>query len=260
MAQRISRAKAAIADAGGGFPPIGADERERRHTAVLQVLYLMFNEGHAQSSGPALLDVDLCDEAIRLTRLLHAEAADHPETAGLLALLLLTDARRASRTGPAGELVPLQDQDRSRWNQGAIAEGRALLERTLPGGAVGVFQVQAAIAALHAEAATFAATDWPQILALYDVLLRLHDSLVVALNRAVAVAMVHGPAVALELVERLAQEPGLARGHRLDAVRAHLHAMLGDTAAARRLFLAAAQRAGNLAERAWLAGQAARLA
>lgn len=260
MAQRISRAKATIAAAGGGMPPVDAGDRARRHDAVLQVLYLMFQEGHAQSSGAALVDVELCDEAIRLVRLVHAEAPEHAETAGLLALLLLTDARRAARTGPAGELIPLQEQDRGRWDRASIAEGRELLTRTLRRGAVGSFQVQAAIAALHAEAPDFAATDWPQILALYDLLLRLHDSPVVALNRAVAVAMVHGPAAALALLPRLAQDPGLARGHRLLAVRAHLHEMQGDRAAAAADFLAAAARTRNLAERAWLAGKAARLA
>ena len=260
MAQRISRAKAAIAEAGGGFPPVDAADRARRHDAVLTVLYLMFNEGHARSSGETLIDLDLCDEAIRLARLAHAQAPTHAETAGLLALLLLTDARRAARTGPAGELVALPEQDRKRWDRARIAEGKDLLERTLRRGSIGAFQIQAAIAALHAEAADFAATDWPQILALYDLLLRLHDSAVVRLNRVVAVAMVHGPAAALALLSDLERDPGLARGHRVLAVRAHLHAKLGDRATARAQFLRAAERTGNLAERAWLLAQAAALA
>ena len=259
MAQRISRAKATIADAGGGFPPSDVADRSRRHAAVLQVLYLMFNEGHVASSGQTLGDVDLCDEAIRLARLAQAQAPEHVETAGLLALLLLTDARRAARTGPAGELIPLDEQDRSRWDRARIAEGRALLTGTLRRGAVGPFQVQAAIAALHGEAADFAATDWRQILALYDLLLRMHDSPGVALNRVVAVAMVHGPAAAQALLPALAQDPGLARGHRLLALQAHRHAMRGDHGAAAAAFRAAAARSSNLAERAWLFGKAARL-
>ncbi|MBL8754455.1 MAG: RNA polymerase sigma factor [Planctomycetes bacterium] len=260
MAQRISRAKAAIADAGGGFSPVDAAERLRRHDAVLQVLYLMFNEGHAQTAEAGLLDVDLCDEAIRLARLVHAEVLDHAETAGLLALLLLTDARREARTGPRGELIALDEQDRSRWNRARISEGQELLERTLQPDGVGPFQVQAAIAALHAEAPTFAATDWPQILSLYDVLLQLQPSPVVALNRVVAVAMVHGPAAAMPLVAELARDPGLARGHRVLAVAAHLHERLGDRAMARDRYLAAAERTDNLAERTWLRARAARLA
>lgn len=259
MAQRISRAKAAIAAAGGGFPPGDAADRARRHTAVLHVVYLMFNEGHAQSDGAALVDLDLCDEAIRLARLVHAEAPGHAETAGLLALLLLTDARRAARTGPAGELIPLHEQDRSRWDRARIAEGEDLLMRTLQRPTLGVFQAQAAIAAVHAAATDFAATDWPQILAIYDLLMALHDSPVVALNRAVAVAMVHGPAAAQALLPALARDPALARGHRLLALQAHLHEMRGDREAAAADFLAAAARATNLAERAWLAGKAARL-
>lgn len=259
MAQRISRAKTAIAAAGGGFPPVAEAERSRRLGAVLQVVYLMFNEGYVRSAGDALLDVDLSGEAVRLARLVHAQAPDHAEAGGLLALLLLTDARRAARTGPAGELIPLHEQDRSRWERALIVEGQNLLTTTLARGAVGPFQVQAAIAALHDEARDFAATDWRQILALYDLLLRIHDSAVVALNRVVAVAMVHGPRAALELLPALEQDRGLGLGHRLDALRGHLHEMLGDRANARRHFLAAAQRADNLAERAWLFGKVARL-
>jgi RNA polymerase sigma factor (sigma-70 family) len=260
MAQRIGRAKTAIAEAGGGFPPASAAERERRHAAVLHVLYLMFNEGYASSAGPQLVRADLSAEAIRLARLAHEQAPEHAETAGLLALLLLTDARRAARTGPAGELIPLQEQDRSRWDHARITEGTALLERTLQTGAVGSYQLQAVIAALHDAAADFAATDWPQILALYELLRRLSDNPVVMLNRAVAVAMVHGPAAGLAACQALEGDGRLARGHRLDAVRGHLFEMLGDRASAVRHFRAAATRTGNLAERAWLAGKAAKLA
>lgn len=259
MAQRISRAKASIAAAGGGFPPADGEERARRLGAVLQVIYLIFNEGYVRSEGESLVGFDFCNEAIRLARNIHTQAPDHSEAAGLLALLLLTDARRPARMGPAGELIPLQEQDRSRWDRALIAEGQEILARTLRRGAIGSFQVQAAIAALHDEAPDVASTDWRQILALYDLLQRIHNSPVVAQNRAVAVAMVHGPAAALDLLEGLEREPGLARGHRLDAMRAHFCEMLGDRAAARRHFLAAADRAENLAERAWLLAKASRL-
>jgi RNA polymerase sigma factor (sigma-70 family) len=260
MAQRISRAKAAIAEAGGGFPPVDEADRSRRHGAVLHVLYLMFNEGYTSSAGTQLLRIDLSAEAIRLARLVHELAPGDAETAGLLALLLLTDARRLARTGPGGELIPLHEQDRSRWDRALIREGQALLDATLQPESVGSYQVQAAIAALHDGAVDFAATDWPQILALYGVLKELNDNPVVALNRAVAVAMVHGAEAGLAAVAALDGDPRLERSHRLDALRGHLFEMLGEKEPAVRHYRAAAERAANLAEKAWLAAKAAKLA
>ncbi len=260
MAQRISRAKQTIQAAGGAFALPGVAERERRVGAVLHVLYLIFQEGHAASGGEALLRVDLATEAIRLARLLRATLPQHAETEGLLALLLLTDARRAARTDVAGDLVPLDEQDRNRWDRAAIAEGRALVEAAFARGAVGTFQLQAAIATLHAEASSVEATDWPQILALYTVLLRLTASPVVALNRAVAVAMVHGPRAGLDLVADLDRDPSLESGHRLEAVRAHLLERLGDLPSAIASFRASAARAPNAVEQRYLLRKAARLA
>jgi predicted RNA polymerase sigma factor len=259
LAQRISRAKQTLLAAGVRFELPAADERERRLASVLQVLYLTFNEGHTSAFGPELARPALCREALRLARQLHALVPQQPEAAGLLALLLLTDARRAARTGRDGELVPLDEQDRSLWDRAALAEGSALVASALARGAPGPYQLQAAIAALHAEAPDAQATDWPQILALYDVLLGLADHPIVALNRAVAAAMVHGPAHGLALLEQLAADPRLAGQHRLDAVRAHLHERAGDAAAAIRHFRAAAAAAANLAEQHYLLRKAARL-
>jgi predicted RNA polymerase sigma factor len=259
MAQRISRAKQAIASSGVPFSLPAAAERAARLDAVLHVLYLMFNEGYASSAGPGLLRVDLSNEAIRLARAVHRLAPEHAEGAGLLALLLLTDARRAARTGPHGELIPLDEQDRSRWDRAAIAEGSALVAAAFARGAVGAYQVQAAIAALHDEATSTAATDWPQILALYVLLQRISDNPMVALNRAVATAMVHGPAAGLALLDELEAGGRLAGTHRLDAVRAHLFERQGDAAAAVRCYLAAAARTSSLPEQHYLAARAARL-
>ncbi|HZN37308.1 MAG TPA: DUF6596 domain-containing protein [Planctomycetota bacterium] len=260
MAQRISRAKQTIASSGEPFALPAPAERSSRLDAVLHVLYLMFNEGYASSAGPELVRVELCREAIRLARMLHRLAPDHAETAGLLALLLLTDARRAARTGPEGELIPLHEQDRALWDRGAIAEGTALVTTAMARGAIGSYQLQAAIASLHDEAPSVEATDWPQILALYGMLQRMADNPMVALNRAIAAAMVHGPAVGLEWLRPLDQDARLAGNYRLDAVRGHLCEMSGDKDAAVRHYLAAARGTGNLAESQYLAGKAARLA
>ncbi|WP_431683823.1 RNA polymerase sigma factor [Kitasatospora sp. KL5] len=260
MGQRISRAKQRIRSSGVPFRMPAADELPRRLALVLHVLYLVFNEGYASSAGPALQRVDLSQEAVRLARALHRAVPDSSEAAGLLALMLLTHARSAARTGPDGGLVPLAEQDRSRWDFAAIAEGTALITATLPRGPVGPYQVQAAIAAVHDEAATAESTDWPQILALYGVLERLSDNPVVSLNRAVAAAMVHGPHVGLELLAAL-DTPGRLAGHqRLYAARAHLEETAGDRQAALADYRAAAERATNLPERHYLSLRAARLA
>lgn len=260
MAQRISRAKQSIQASGLPFELPNRHERAERLDAVLHVLYLMFNEGYASSAGAELVRVELASEAIRLTRALHRLLPEEREVAGLLALLLLTDARRLARSGPQGELIPLQQQDRSRWDRAAIDEGLALLAATLGRGPVGAYQVQAAIAALHDEAARVEDTDWPQIVALYGVLTGLSDNPMVALNRAVAEAMVHGPARGLARLAELAADPRLAEHHRLYAVRAHLLEMAGDRAAAVVQYRLAAARTASLPERHYLMTKAAALA
>ncbi|MEV0327335.1 sigma-70 family RNA polymerase sigma factor [Micromonospora echinospora] len=260
MAQRISRAKQRIRSSGLSFRMPEEAERGPRLDAVRHVLYLVFTEGHTSSGGPDLLRVDLSDEAIRLTRTLHALLPDDSEVTGLLALMLLTDARSAARTGPHGELISLTDQDRSRWDRAAIAEGVALVTQALPRGPVGPYQVQAAIAALHDEAPTAAETDWPQILALYEVLERHADNPVVSLNRAVAYAMVHGPVAGLDALAELAADPRLTGHHRLYAARAHLHEMAGDREAAVEHYRAAAERTSSQPEQRYLLMRAARLA
>ncbi|HEX5053249.1 MAG TPA: DUF6596 domain-containing protein [Planctomycetota bacterium] len=259
MAQRISRAKQTIQASAVPFVRPDAAERAQRLDAVLHVLYLMFNEGYASSAGPQLLRVELSNEAIRLARLVHRLAPEHAEAKGLLALLLLTDARRAARTGPAGELIPLHEQDRTAWDRAAIAEGTALVTAAIARGAIGTYQLQAAIASLHDEAPSVAATDWPQILALYGLLQRLADNPMVALNRAIAAAMVHGPRLGLEWLAALDADARLAGSYRLDAVRAHLCEMSGERQAAVRHYLAAAGKTPNLAERSYLLGKAGRL-
>ncbi|WP_437934112.1 RNA polymerase sigma factor [Sorangium sp. So ce341] len=262
MAQRISRAKQTIKASGVPFemPTAPApEERSARLGAVLHVLYLIFNEGYTTSSGPALHRDDLSSEAIRLTRAVHALLPDDGEVAGLLALMLLTDARRAARTGPEGQLIPLADQDRRLWDQGAIAEGVALVTAALSRGSVGVYQVQAAIAAVHDEAARAEDTDWPQILALYDVLLGMSDNPMVALSHAIATAMVRGPEAGLELLRSLDADPRLQGHHRLDAARAHLLERAGDREAAIAHYRRAAGRTTNLPEQRYLMTQAARL-
>jgi RNA polymerase sigma factor (sigma-70 family) len=260
MTRRISRAKQAIAASGIPFALPPSADRAGRLSAVLHVLYLIFTEGYTATSGPALHRGDLTAEAIRLARIVHRLLPGDSEVAGLLALMLLTEARRPARAGPHGELVPMAEQDRSRWHAEYITEGVALLTSALPHGPTGPYQLQAAIAALHDEAPTADATDWPQILALYELLMRISDNPVVALNHAVAVAMVHGPAAGLALVDGLATDQRLADGHRLPAVRAHLLELAGDTPAARESYLAAAQRAGSIPQRRYLNTRAARLA
>ncbi|MFC4820359.1 RNA polymerase sigma factor [Dokdonella ginsengisoli] len=259
MAQRISRAKQTIQSSGVPFELPDERERAERLDAVLHVLYLIFNEGYASSAGTTLHRVDLSDEAIRLTRALHALLPQETEVAGLLALMRLTDARRPARSGADGALIPLDEQDRSRWDREAIGEGLALVEATLPRGRIGAYQLQAAIAAVHAEAARAEDTDWPQIQALYGVLMRLSDNPVVALNHAVAAAMVQGPRAGLDLLDSLQASGRLAGHYRLDAVRAHLLERSGDAAAAKACYLAAAGKTASEPERNYLAMKAARL-
>jgi RNA polymerase sigma factor (sigma-70 family) len=259
MAQRISRAKASIKASGVPFQMPTPEERAERLGAVLHVLYLIFSEGYTASSGPELSRTDLSGEAIRLTRAVHRLLPDDGEVAGLLALMLLTDARRAARTGPAGELIPLDEQDRGRWDQRAIAEGVALVSAALSRGSIGEYQLQAAIAAVHDEAPRVEDTDWPQILALYGLLKRMSANPMVALNHAIATAMVHGPAAGLELLKALDADERLAGHHRLDAVRAHLLERAGDPEAAIACFRRAAGRTTSLPERNYLMTQAARL-
>ncbi|MGN9919544.1 RNA polymerase sigma factor [Micromonospora palomenae] len=260
MTRRITRAKQRIRDSGVPFGlPIGP-EREARLAAVRHVLYLIFNEGYASTAGPLLRRVDLSTEAIRLTRMLHRLLPDDAEVTGLLALMLLTDARGPARVGPNGELVPMAEQDRSRWRADQIAEGVALISAVLPRGEVGPYQVQAAIAALHDEAPSAEETDWPQIEALYAVLTGLSDNPVVALNHAVAVAMARGASAGLDLLAGLAVDPRLAADPRLPAARAHLLERTGDLGAARAAYEEAARRSMNLPQQRYLYARAARLA
>ncbi|MFL5750245.1 MAG: RNA polymerase sigma factor [Chloroflexota bacterium] len=260
MAQRISRAKATIRDSGAPFTLPPADQRAARLAVVLHVLYLVFNEGYAATSGPDLARVELTTEAIRLARDLHRLLPDDGEVAGLLALMLLVDARRPARVGPDGSLVSLADQDRSRWSRSAIAEGTALIEGSLARTtALGQYQLQAAIAAVHDEAVSANATDWPQILALYDLLCQVAPNPMVALNRAVAVAMVHGPQAGLVRLDELAHDDRIAGGHRLEAVRGHLLEMAGQDDAARTSYLAAARKTTSVPERRYLESRASRL-
>ncbi|MFD7439757.1 RNA polymerase sigma factor [Streptomyces sp. NPDC059909] len=254
-AQRISRAKARIKDVP--FRPPGPEDRDRRLAAVLQVLYLIFNEGYTATSGAALHRADLAHEAIRLTRAVRRLLPQEGAVTGLLALMLLTEARSAARTGPHGELIPLDEQDRTLWNRDAIAEGTALVEEALSEGPAGAYQLQAAIAALHDEAARAEDTDWPQILALYDVLVSRAPSPMAELGRAVAVAMVEGPEAGLTEVAKL--EDRLAGHHRLDAVRAHLLERAGDREGARAAYQRAAQRTLSIPESRYLRLRAARL-
>lgn len=259
MAQRISRAKQSIKNSGVPFQLPTAQERAQRLRAVLHVLYLIFNEGYTSSSGSDLRRGDLSREAIRLTRIVQSLQPNDTEVAGLLALMLLTDARRRARTSSTGELIPLAQQDRELWDKQQIAEGVALISAALPRGSVGPYQVQAAIAAVHDEALRAEDTDWPQILALYNLLRRMSDSPVVRLNHAVAAAMVHGPAAGLELLDSLNGDAQLTSQHRLDAVRAHLLELAGDAEQAVRYYRAAAGKTGSLPERNYLLTQAARL-
>jgi RNA polymerase sigma factor (sigma-70 family) len=259
MAQRISRAKQTIQAAGARFAMPPPTERAERLRVVLQVLYLIFNEGYTASSGPDLQRAHLTTEAIRLARELHRLLPGDGEVAGLLALLLLTDARRPARSRPDGSLVPLAEQDRSRWDAAAIAEGVALITSALARAPIGPYQLQAAIAAVHDEAARADDTDWRQILVLYELLAQVAPSPVVTLNHAVALAMVRGPQAGLELLATLDSDGRMAGTHRLEAVRAHLLELAGDTAAARERYRAAARRTTSLPEQRYLEGRAARL-
>ena len=259
MAQRISRAKQSIKASGVPFQMPTEGESAGRLGAVLHVLYLIFSEGYTTSSGPELHRRDLSGEALRLTRMLRALLPADGEVAGLLALMLLTDARRAARTGPAGELIPLTEQDRRLWDQGAIAEGVALVTEALSTGSIGAYPLQAAIAAVHDEAARAEDTDWPQILALYGLLKGMSDNPMVTLNHAVAAAMVHGPGAGLELLRALDGDARLADHHRLDAVRAHLLERAGDGEAAILHYGRAAGRTTSAPERSYLMTRAARL-
>ena len=259
MAQRISRAKQSIKASGVPFRLPGPQERALRLRAVLHVLYLIFSEGYTSSDGSQLERPELSGEAIRLTRAVYSFLPDDGEVAGLLALMLLTDARRPARTGPGGELIPLTEQDRALWDQEKIREGVALVTSALSKGSIGAYQLQAAIAAVHDEAARAEDTDWPQILALYELLRRMSDNPMVALSYAVAAAMVNGPSHGLGLLDALDSDQRMANHHRLAAVRAHLLEMKGDRQAAVTNYLAAAARATNLPERNYLLTQAARL-
>ena len=258
MGQRISRAKAKLKAGAVPFQLPSADERAGRLRWVLHVLYLLFNEGYATSSGPELARCDLSGEAIRLARRLHTALPDDPEVTGLLALMLLTDARRPARTTDDGALVPLAEQDRSRWDRSRITEGVALITAALECGRLGEYQIQAAIAAVHDQATRYADTAWPEIVALYTRLEQMTDNPMVRLNRAVAIAMVSGPRAGLAVVDGL--RPHLGDHHRFHAVRAHLCEQAGDIAGAVAGFRAAAARATNLREQHYLTTQAARLA
>ncbi|HEY3214214.1 MAG TPA: DUF6596 domain-containing protein [Actinomycetota bacterium] len=259
MAQRISRAKQTIRDAGARFDLPPEAERKDRLRVVLHVLYLLFNEGYTTSAGPTLHRADLTSEAIRLARLLRRLLPQEGEIAGLLALMLLTDARRAARTTADGALVPLADQDRALWDRTQIEEGVGIIGDTLGRGAIGPYQLQAAIAAIHDEAPSADETDWPQILALYDVLEQVSPGPVVTLNRAVAVAMVDGPRAGLAVLGTLDADDRMTHTHRLEAVRGHLLELAGDPDAARESYRRAARMTASVPEQRYLAMRAARL-
>jgi RNA polymerase sigma factor (sigma-70 family) len=259
MAQRISRAKQRIKAAGSTFQLPPEPERAERMRVVLHVLYLIFNEGYTSTAGPHLHRAELTGEAIRLTRAVHRLLPDDGEVAGLLALMLLTDARRPARTRPDGAVIPLDEQDRTLWDADAIAEGVALITGTLARSPIGPYQLQAAIAAVHDEAPSADDTDWPQILALYQLLEKISPNPMVTLNQAVAVAMVHGPEAGLDLLATLDGDERMAGHHRLAAVRAHLLEMAGDRAAARASYVLAARSTTSLPEQRYLEARAARL-
>ncbi|MGJ6967220.1 RNA polymerase sigma factor [Streptosporangium sp. G11] len=260
MTRRITRAKRSVKDSGIPFGIPSGPERADRLGVVLHVLYLIFNEGYASTSGPSLQRVELSSEAIRLARMVHRLLPDDGEVTGLLALMVLTDARRPARTGPDGSLIPMAEQDRGLWNAASIAEGVALITGALPRGVAGPYQLQAAIAAIHDEAPSAEATDWPQITALYELLMRISDNPVVALNHVVAVAMARGPHAGLGLLGPLAADGRIAEDHRLHAVRAHLLEMAGERVAARDCYREAARRATGLSQQRYLHARAARLA
>jgi len=259
VAQRISRAKQRIRDTGGGFSLPPPAERAERVAAVLHVLYLIFNEGYTASSGRSLVRVELTTEAIRLARQLHAVVPDDGEVAGLLALMLLTDARRPARVGPDGGLIPLAEQDRGLWDRTAIGEGVGLITDALAQVPIGPYQLQAAIAAVHDEAPRAEDTDWREILALYDLLERVAPGPMVTLNRVVALAMVDGPRAGLDRLAAAEAEPGLAGHHRVEAVRGHLLEMAGNAPSAREAYHLAARRTLSVPERQFLESRARRL-
>lgn len=259
MAQRISRAKQSVKTSDVAFQMPEASERAERLGSVLQVLYLMFNEGYTTSSGTELQRTDLSSEAIRLTRLLVRLVPGDGEARGLLALMLLTDARRLARSGPNGELIPLDEQERALWDKEMIAEGVALVTTAFSRGAVGEYQLQAAVAALHDEAARVEDTDWAQIQALYGVLMRMSDNPMAVMNHAIAAAMVHGPTKGLELLAPLEKDERLRGNHRLEAVRAHLLERAGERARAVELYQAAAAKTNSIPERNYLMLKAAKL-
>jgi RNA polymerase sigma factor (sigma-70 family) len=259
VGQRISRAKQRIRESGGRFLPPSPEERAARIAAVLQVLYLVFNEGYTATSGSSLVRVELTTEAIRLIRQLHELLPRDGEITGLLALMLLTDARRAARTGRDGALIPLAEQDRALWDRGAIAEGVALIRDALATAPIGPYQLQAAIAAIHDEAPRAEDTDWREIVGLYELLEQLAPGPMVTLNRIVAVSMVEGPRVGLARLAQAAEDPPLAGHHRVEAVRAHLLEAAGESDLARDAYLLAARRTLSLPERRFLQGRARRL-
>jgi RNA polymerase sigma factor (sigma-70 family) len=259
MAQRISRAKQAIKESNLPFSLPSGQEREERLDAVMHVLYLIFNEGHTSSVGEKLQRVELSTEAIRLTRALNESARDSPEVAGLLALMLLTEARSAARSGPAGELITLDEQDRTRWDKALIQEGVALLAKATSGSLIGPYQLQAAIAAIHDQALTPEQTDWAQIQVLYGLLLRITGNPMVALNHAVATAMVEGVEAGLSLVDAIAQDTRLKEHYRTHAVRAHLYDRAGMYPLALEYYQRAADGTSSLPERNYLLSKAARL-
>jgi len=259
MAARISRAKQLIKAAGSQFRLPAAADRDERLRVVLHVLYLIYNEGYTASSGNALHRADLAREAIRLTRLVRRLLPADSEVAGLLALMLLTDSRRAARTGPGGELIPLDEQDRARWNRALIDEGTALASAAVGATTVGPYQLQAAIAATHANADRAQDTDWHQVHALYKILERIAPNPMVTLNRAVALAQTRGPRAGLDLLAALDDDPRLAGHHRLHAVRAHLLEQAGEPLAARAAYQRAARATASLAEQRYLESRAARL-
>lgn len=259
MAQRLSRARATLREADARFTAPDASELPQRVAAVLDVLHLAFNEGFARTAGDTLVDASLTREAIRLTRSLAVWLPDHDEVAGALALMLLTQAREAARTDPRGDLVPLAEQDRRRWDAALIAEGVGILERVLPHGPVGRFQLQAAIAAVHAESKAWEDTDWQQISVLYEMLEHVAPGPAVTLNRAVAVAMTHGPAAGLAIVDGLLKDPAMRRHHRSHAVRAHLLEMTGDRSEAAAHYARAARLTGSVPEQRYLNARAQRL-
>jgi RNA polymerase sigma factor (sigma-70 family) len=256
-AQRISRAKATIRAAGGTFPPV--TDPESRIDSILKVIYLTYTAGHTVTAGDTIDDPDLTTEAIRLARMLHAVVPEHAETTGLLALMLLTDARRAARTDGIGALVPLDEQDRRNWNHAQIAESAKLVREALRGGMAGPYLLQAAIAALHDEAPDTTNTGWQEIVVLYKLLEYQQPNPITTLNRAVAEAMAYGPAVGLRTIAEIADDPALTRNHRLHAVRAHLLERVGERERAREDYLAAARMTLNLPEQRYLRKRADRV-